>query len=125
MIELRDAHRTVEVDGDTDIVTDDPELLSLLGVLAALRRASGVATFDVHRDAVDPAYFDYVWTTADGRAWTQRLRGGPASGSEEWSMNFDVPAFFALREFEGHRALRDATMRFLARGVTKIEVRWL
>lgn len=102
--------------------SNDGDLRNLLDALFALHSAAPLTKFDVDRDPLDLALYDYRFEAADGRKWKQTLR--IPAGSEA-VMTFDVADGWKESEFALHRPVRSASIS-LARNfqVQEVKCRW-
>ena len=114
----------LEVTIHSDVPIPAPDILTrtLVDTLDAVHVVTPVISFVLRKLPLSPTDYHFQYNTVDGRQWRQTFRINGA----DVNMTFQVPAFWALKEFPPNRDLRNITIRLIQTyGVTKIEATWM
>lgn len=111
----------IKVTYDTPPMSGAPDLGILTSAIQDLYTVLPLVELKAKRDVVVLTKYKYEWKAADGRKWTQTIDF--ADSTTDPKMNFDVPDFFRLSEFEKHREVRAALVALIPKHtIIKFEV---
>jgi hypothetical protein len=121
LIELKDPHRTLTFETDTELPILHTLVQSVSVQLELLRAAVPLTSFKAHRDPDFLLQYHYKILAVDGRLWKQKF-SFEAQAHNEPTMTFHVPDYWRLAEFVPHRTLRDSVFGLIRDfGLVRVE----